>query len=61
MPSPRALVQLRSGEYALVLKVTPDGKDDRVVVVREENGVPKMKSVRITAWDISACLWEPSD
>jgi hypothetical protein len=59
MPSPRALVQLTSGEYALVLKVTPDGRDDRVVVVREENGVPKMKQVRITVDQISAILWEP--
>jgi hypothetical protein len=61
MPSPRSLVQLTSGEYALVLKVTPDGSNDRVVVVREDNGVAKAKQVRLTVDEISAILWEPHD
>ena len=61
MPNPRSVVKLRSGEYGIVCRVTPKGDDDRVVVVRETWGVPKVKQVRITPWLIDEIVWESEE
>lgn len=45
MPSPGTRVRMRDGHGGIIIKVTPDGSDDRV---RLDDGREK----RVTAWDI---------
>lgn len=58
MPSPGSIVRLTSGEIGTVVKVTPDGKDDRVTVIREMWGRSKAKEVRITVDQIAEIIKE---
>lgn len=45
-PNPGSLVRLRTGQYGLVTKVTPDGEADRVVLLGYDYGMQGM------AWEI---------
>jgi hypothetical protein len=49
MPDEGVRVRLRDGRSAIVIKITPDGRDDRV---RFDDGSEQ----RVTAWDISEVL-----
>ena len=55
MPSPGSTVLLKDGRYAVVTKVTPNGKQDRVGIV---NG--NAPFVWVTAWDIAKVIDEQS-
>jgi hypothetical protein len=58
MPSPGSVVRLTSGEIGTVVKVTPKGDDDRVMVLRESEGKWKAKEVRINIDLIEKILYE---
>lgn len=53
MPNPGSLVRLHNGEYALVTKVDPTGKDDRVVLLGTDYAMHGM------AWEIAEVIHEP--
>ena len=53
MPNPGSLVRLHNGEFALVTKVDPSGKDDRVVLLGSDY------SARAMAWEIAELIHEP--
>lgn len=58
MPEVGSTVRLKTGEIGVVVKVTPDGKDDRVEVIREFWGDPRKKQVRVDAWMITEVITE---
>jgi hypothetical protein len=53
MPNPGSIVRLKSGQLALVTKVTPLGDDDRVLLLGLDT------RFQSAAWEVTEVLFEP--